>query len=184
MLALEPRILFDAAALTVAGEEFQDSQSIEPAVDMTIVEAPQANNNNELLQAAVELGTPISEESVLTRKGMIDDEVPTADNAELESADLQIIQIETEQDDIQQTTTALSEQVADSVAVPIPPHANEGGLQPQSNIQTPSDLQPEAIVQWENDWQSDFTVGADISHEADVVVDPTGSVNETSQSRF
>jgi len=66
MLALEPRILFDAAAVLTMADEFQDDQSTTPVEDiMPVMEDSQTDSSSDdLLQATAELNNVPRQELV------------------------------------------------------------------------------------------------------------------------
>ena len=162
MLALEPRILFDAAAALTMVEEFQD-QPPEPAAEITpIVEKSQANSSDEILQAAaIELSTPARQELVVVDSAVRNYDSIIADvrNQSSPNVDFQIITLDRTKDGIQQISDTL-EGDTKYEAIHILSHASDGKIS-LGNTELSGDNLTNYANQLTN-WQNALNEEADI----------------------
>ncbi|MCK5524048.1 MAG: DUF4347 domain-containing protein, partial [Thiomargarita sp.] len=127
MLALEPRILFDAAAVLTMADEFQDNQPSEIAKYVTpVIEETQSDD---LLQAAIDLNTPSRHELVFIDSIVRDYENIIADirTQSTTEIDFQIIVLDSKQDGIQQISESLKG-YTNIDAIHVLSHASDGNI--------------------------------------------------------
>ena len=180
MLALEPRILLDAAGLVTGMEEFESAPS--DSVDHSpLSEADNIDShaNNELLQAVADISTP-RQELVFVDAGITDyknliDGISASNNSS--DTAFQIIKIAGEQNGVAAISTALAQQKPSSIdAIHIFSHADAGILQLGNTQFDRTDLQPDSqAAQLISNWQTTLSQEADILlYGCNVAADQTG----------
>ena len=169
MLALEPRILLDAAGLVTGMEEFDSAQPDDSVDQSPISEADStdntADNNEELLQAINEL-SHTRQELVFVDAGISDYENLIANLSPADTSAntaYQIIVIDGERNGVSTISAALAKQAPDSIdAIHIFSHATEGTLQLGQTQFNRNDLQAADTNQLISNWQTTLSDNADI----------------------
>ncbi|RKZ45524.1 MAG: hypothetical protein DRQ41_00005, partial [Gammaproteobacteria bacterium] len=131
MLALEPRILFDAAAVLTMADEFQDDQSTTPVEDiMPVMEDSQTDSSSDdLLQATAELNNVPRQELVFIDPAVYNHDSIIADIRAQSSdeVELQIIVLDKGENGIQQISHHIEGQ-SNIDAIHILSHADDGTI--------------------------------------------------------